>query len=237
MRSTAEGAGNITSPNSLVLYLDAANSRSYPGSGTTWYDISGKNNHFTLFATPTFTGKSINFNGTTQYGQCINTTFGNFGTGSFTVEQIYNVFSSQQYGSILTKRGSVANIGYSTLPGWTFNPGAGLFRIAPNGAGGFDLGSTIYTSTNVHMAHTIERNGNSITGSIYVNGDLASSIALATFGGNNSVDNALNAQLMKSYGENQFRSGSVYLVRAYNAVISSDDIYQNFTVLRSRFNL
>jgi hypothetical protein len=24
----------------LVLYLDAANPRSYPGTGTTWYDLS-----------------------------------------------------------------------------------------------------------------------------------------------------------------------------------------------------
>lgn len=33
----------------LVLYLDAANERSYPGSGTTWYDLSGNNNDFTLY--------------------------------------------------------------------------------------------------------------------------------------------------------------------------------------------
>jgi len=31
----------------LVLCLDAANSKSYPGSGNTWYDISGKGNHAT----------------------------------------------------------------------------------------------------------------------------------------------------------------------------------------------
>lgn len=236
MRSTAEGAGNITSPNSLVLYLDAANSRSYPGSGATWYDISGNNNHFTLFATPTFTGKSINFNGTTQYGQCVNTTFGNFGTGSFTIEQIYNASSSQQYGPILMKKSSLANGPDTFRPGWAFNPG-GLFRVAPDGAASIDYSSTAYTSINVHMAHTIERNGNSITGSIYVNGALASSTAQATFGGNNSVDNALNTRLMLSYGQGQYRSGSVYLVRAYNTVVSSEDIYQNFTVLRSRFNL
>lgn len=32
----------------LVLALDAASSRSYPGSGTTWYDLSGNDFHFTL---------------------------------------------------------------------------------------------------------------------------------------------------------------------------------------------
>lgn len=32
----------------LVLYLDAANIKSYPGSGTTWNDLSGNNFNFTL---------------------------------------------------------------------------------------------------------------------------------------------------------------------------------------------
>lgn len=32
----------------LVLTLDAASTRSYPGSGTTWYDLSGNGHDFTL---------------------------------------------------------------------------------------------------------------------------------------------------------------------------------------------
>jgi hypothetical protein len=31
----------------LVLALDAGNTKSYPGSGTTWYDLSGKEHNFT----------------------------------------------------------------------------------------------------------------------------------------------------------------------------------------------
>ena len=29
----------------LVLHLDAGNRKSYPGSGSTWYDLSGQDNH------------------------------------------------------------------------------------------------------------------------------------------------------------------------------------------------
>lgn len=38
----------------LVLALDAANPLSYPGSGTTWRDLSGNGNNGTLVNGPTF---------------------------------------------------------------------------------------------------------------------------------------------------------------------------------------
>ena len=40
--------GYKTVTDGLVLYIDAANSRSYPGTGTTWHDVSNYNNHGTL---------------------------------------------------------------------------------------------------------------------------------------------------------------------------------------------
>lgn len=43
------------SPNGLMLALDATNSRSYPGTGNTWYDVSGNNYNFNLVNSPTYT--------------------------------------------------------------------------------------------------------------------------------------------------------------------------------------
>jgi hypothetical protein len=34
--------------NSIMMYVDAANKASYPGTGNTWYDLSGNGNHLTL---------------------------------------------------------------------------------------------------------------------------------------------------------------------------------------------
>jgi hypothetical protein len=34
--------------NSILMYVDAANKASYPGTGNTWYDLSGNGNHLTL---------------------------------------------------------------------------------------------------------------------------------------------------------------------------------------------
>jgi hypothetical protein len=59
--------------NGLILCLDAANPKSYPGTGTTWYDISGNGNHFTLYNSPTFSDGSFSFDGTNDYANSTNT--------------------------------------------------------------------------------------------------------------------------------------------------------------------
>ena len=43
----------------LVFYVDAGNGNSYPGSGTTWSDLSGNNNHATLINGTTFNSMVI----------------------------------------------------------------------------------------------------------------------------------------------------------------------------------
>jgi hypothetical protein len=55
--------------NGLKLNLDASNPGSYAGAGTTWYDLSGNNNHATLNNSPTYDAASgsIVTNGTNQY--------------------------------------------------------------------------------------------------------------------------------------------------------------------------
>ena len=42
----------------LVLALDAANVKSYGGSGTTWTDLSGKGNNGTINGSPSYTSTS-----------------------------------------------------------------------------------------------------------------------------------------------------------------------------------
>ena len=54
----------------LVLALDAGNSKSYPGSGTTWYDKSGNNYNSTLYGTTSYADGALDLgtsNHTTNY--------------------------------------------------------------------------------------------------------------------------------------------------------------------------
>lgn len=56
--------------NGLVLHLDAANPRSYPGTGTVWSDISGSGNNGTLVSGVGYSTDNkgnMTFNGTNNY--------------------------------------------------------------------------------------------------------------------------------------------------------------------------
>ena len=72
---------------SLVVYLDASNNSSYSGSGTTWSDISGNGNNFTLTNGPTYAsanGGAIVFDGTNDSAvSALNQAFFQFGTGDY----------------------------------------------------------------------------------------------------------------------------------------------------------
>lgn len=45
----------------LILNLDAGNPRSYPGSGNTWYDLSGRGNHGNIQSGVSYSNGSFNF--------------------------------------------------------------------------------------------------------------------------------------------------------------------------------
>jgi hypothetical protein len=58
----------VINRNDLILQLDASDPNSYPGSGTTWYDLSGNGNNYTILATAYNSSgpKYMDFNG--SYG-------------------------------------------------------------------------------------------------------------------------------------------------------------------------
>jgi hypothetical protein len=65
---SAQPSGGIVT-NGLIIQLDASNATSYPGSGTTWFDITSTNNG-TLTNGATFTSsdpKYFNFDGVDDY--------------------------------------------------------------------------------------------------------------------------------------------------------------------------
>ena len=70
MKSAGAGGGGGIVTNNLVLHLDAGDSNSYSGSGTTWTDLSGQGNHATLINNPTYSSNNegyLSFDGSNDY--------------------------------------------------------------------------------------------------------------------------------------------------------------------------
>jgi hypothetical protein len=97
-------AGPEINESGLVLCLDAGNTKSYPGSGTTWTDLSGNGNTGTLVNGPTYSsanGGSIVFDGSNDY---IQTNFNYSLTSSnteFTCAAWYKCFPEANSGGLI----------------------------------------------------------------------------------------------------------------------------------------
>ena len=84
----AAASGPNVVEDALVLALDAGNTKSYPGSGTTWTDTVGGNTG-TLTNGPTYNpdnGGAIVFDGTNDYVTIPDSEDLEFGSGDFTIE-------------------------------------------------------------------------------------------------------------------------------------------------------
>ena len=55
-KGSGKGIGPYTSLDGIEIFLDATNVDSYPGTGNTWYDLSGKGRHATLNNGTAFVG-------------------------------------------------------------------------------------------------------------------------------------------------------------------------------------
>jgi hypothetical protein len=124
--------------NGQVTYLDSEFTTSYPGSGTTWSDISGLGNNTSLTNGPTFNsgGKYIQFDGIDDYTSIPNP--GDTGSIQFTY---YWPGSNQSFiAGNLNGYAMLYNGGSGTVIHWY--PASGTYEFAgdlPNRAGWYNI--------------------------------------------------------------------------------------------------
>jgi hypothetical protein len=254
-RSTVQN-GSIIGDN-LILNLDVSNRGSYPGTGNIWFDISGYGNHFNLQGSPTISGSCLKFNylGGNQYATANNTTIGDFGTGSFTIEYVAN-FPTQynQYGGILSNNhgafhfvGSLYTAGYSLgVLNQTYFQDNGNRPNSNTAQFGADDTNRPLRDQITHQAYTIKRgpvNMDLVTGSLYKNSRLTTTISYSLgqtrfneyglqLGDSNISNTQYSLHIMKAAGNGYYSTGSVYLIRMYNRVLSASEIQNNYNIYR-----
>jgi hypothetical protein len=214
--------------NVLVLALDTADNNSYPGSGTTWSDLSTSNSKgiLTGSSSPTYTSTfngGITFNGTTQYISSSSSNVAIPGTVSLCAWVRHSTVPAaiQRYVSLSSETAVIRHDGSGG------NAGRFMFYITTSGTIKF-LNTTgqITTNTNYYFCGTWD--GQFMRA--YKNGI---QINISQPGGTMATLNS--GYNITSDGE--CLSGSIFCTQVYNRALSADEIFQNYNAQKSRFGL
>jgi hypothetical protein len=219
--------------NGLVLSLDAANIKSYPGSGTVWGDLSGNRNNGTLINSPGYSNSNngtLIYNGTNQYINMGSLPAFNFGTGEFSVFFWIYPTAWADGGS----RGIIDKKTNDASSGWTiYNDGSGANSSKINIR--LSLTNNFTSSTNVAVnawqQWTFVRNVSSNT-YWYFNGALDASSTNSS-----NLTDAASLQIARSQTWNGWFKGNLPAVQIYNRALSASEISQNYNATKGRFGL
>jgi hypothetical protein len=222
--------------NGLLLYLDAGNSNSYNGTGTTWNDLSGNGNHATLINGVGYNSNNngtLTFDGSNDYVD-VNQSLS---SQSFTLSVCFKISNVTQYGMLISKE---------QTGGFPWN-----YRIYLGQSTGYLIGDiaqsggsneSIQYTTNLadgqwHNVSFIR----SVTDDkiyLYVDGSKVSEVTDTLTG---TISNSQEVWIGRSAftggsptGSYPF-NGSISSVMIYNRDLSSSEILQNYNCLLSRF--
>jgi hypothetical protein len=221
----------------LVLALDAGDVNSYPGSGTTWLDLSGNKSNALFVGAPTYDSvtKSFYFDGTDdRFVAEITTPF-----DLYCLEIAFkphkeiapNVFPVGSDYSLLGIRSAAGNNNAINVYEWT--GGMTNETVSIWSHDGFATGIT----TTVTLAfHIMFFNWNGSTYDIWLDGEKQSTIQRST-GHARLITGVSYVDPGYSVGYNYYHSGNIATVKAYNRALSATEIQQNYNSIKGRFGL
>jgi len=223
----------------LVLHLDAANVKSYPGTGTTWFDLSKNGYIFTSTNPPTFVdngsvgGKYFEYSGAGKYFD--STTNSPFSGSNFAISVVAVVsqYSTGSYYSILSQN---EQDGFDSMSFLSLNGKFGTDHWSP---GGRRLITAANNNTVYHVTWTVPSwsTHQDSTTKIYINGieqnteeysrDTVGSLVSDVF-------RVGNWQLNRTDMDFQ---GRIYTIKVYNKALTEEEVKQNFKAYRGRYGI
>ena len=226
-------ASTVTS--GALLYLDAGNSSSYSGSGTTWTDLSTNTNNATLAGSPAFTSAGtssyFSFNGAgTQYASTATAKYNQTYSGK-TVFIVARMNASawtsgvDQYRCLFGTASGTRN--FNTYMHHDTSNNLQLHWSA-NGYGG--ISSNLTLSTNQWFVAAVTHTTGGLV-SYYLNGQPVGTNTGQTF-----------TQWVSNGGENvayadNYWYGDIPVVAVYGRTLTAAEIQQNYRSLSGRYSL
>lgn len=220
----------------LVLCLDAANKKSYPGSGTSWYDLSGNMKNGSLVSTFTFSSNNqgaLNFSSSSSTHVRVGPVTSSCST-SITYCLWFNTKSLSSSQTLLwdddAQSGGDAWININTNGTIQTNRDSDGFGV---------MVSKTTITTNTWYNLTFVANSTSPNKILYFNGvsDNTNSVLIATRSNRSYVTLGANFDGGTYPGGANYFNGYMSHVSIYNRALSAEEISQNFNALRGRYGL
>lgn len=220
---------NYTNP---VLYLDAGQTASYPGTGTTWTDISGKGNNSTLY--------NISYQSTVGGGSMyFSNTVDRYANFTAPISSAATITAEMWVKTTSMNDGMYFGFYYYDI--WTYGGALG-FNTAAGDLYGINA-STVSTLGIVgnwkHLVFVMNANSY-LSNKIYVNGVLQTlSQVSATQTASNATFNSGSGLLGGWYGNANFRSVNMNLAafKIYDKEVGGAEILSKYTAEKSRYGL
>jgi hypothetical protein len=214
----------------LVLYLDAGNQNSYPGTGTTWTDISQNNNNGTLTNGPTFNsanGGSIVLDGTNDY---ITYNLANPFAETIIVWIRSATVNWNAFGWIACSRSQNGHIIHPDV-----DTKVVTFYLLNSGGFNISIGSATPTDITIPHMYAYSTNGSNLH-KVYLDGiEVASSTTAISRTTTPSSQNCFLGVDSCCAGRNG--NGNIYNAIRYNRALTATEILQNYNATKARFGL
>ena len=217
--------------NGALLYVDAGNTASYPGTGTAWTGLSSNGSNATLVNSPPWTSA-----GTASYF-----TFDGLGSNyASTTASKFNVAYTGKTVFVAARMTAVlagafrglfgTNSGTRNFNTYIYSPSTGVYQIhySAGGVGGFSNNLPL-TTNQWFIAAVTQTAGGLVT--YYFNGQPVGTNTGITF-----------AQYASNNGEyvalcDNYWYGDIGVCAVYGQALTADQIQQNYNALRGRYGL
>jgi hypothetical protein len=216
----------------LVTYLDAASSKSYSGSGSTWTDISRSNNN-ALINAPTFSSENLGgfiFDGTDDYASI--SSFTNTFNGPFSLSVTFYQTSNTVSQALFSNYNGGSNDGLFMQIN-SAGEGSGL-RITYRQLGADVFNFTQTAAVSLNRFYNIVCTYNGANAYTYYNAVRQSVSAAAT-----TYFSPANTTLFIGTltGADRLFTGRFYDIKIYKKSLSETEVAQNYNTLKGRFKL
>jgi hypothetical protein len=222
----------------LVTSLDSGDINSYPGSGTTWYDLSGNGNHATMYNMNSPSANNASgYDTTTKYMMFDR----HVGGGDGVANNYALIANSATTQGVLCQNGMTIDMwfretGYVCTAFTKWNGAWELYYCSTmtfrtQGTNGNDAGASVGTSPGTWRNIVATHDG--VNRKLFVNTtNVLSDVNIVT--GQNTTEpisiGAYNGGSYSSYG-------AIPIYRVYNRALTTEEITQNHNATKSRFGL